>query len=63
MSEWVGLNEAMVARFSFLFFQTKEWSANRVCLMTDSGGCEQKFDLRLYQIFLSGLKQKQITHL
>jgi hypothetical protein len=45
---------AMMARFSFLFFQTKSWSANRVRLMTDLGGCEQRFDLRLYQIFLSG---------
>jgi hypothetical protein len=31
---------AMMARFSFLFFQTKNWSANRVRLMTDLGGCE-----------------------
>jgi hypothetical protein len=97
MLEWVGLDEAMVARFSFLFFsnkrvvseqssaydgygwlrtevrltsvsdisiwlKTKEWSANRVRLMTDMGGCEQRFDLRLYQIFLSGFKQK-VTHL
>ena len=53
---------AMMARFSFLFFQTKSWSANRVRLMTDLGGCEQRFDLRLYQIFLSGFKLK-ITHL
>ena len=28
--------------------------------MTGLGGCEQRFDLRLYQIFLSGFKAKRL---